>query len=339
VDMRSDTVTKPTPRMREAMANAEVGDDVFGDDPTVISLEERVAEMFGKEAALFVPTGTMSNLICIMSHCFERGSEYVVGDEAHVYIYEQGGAATLGGSHPRTVPTQADGRHNLEDLEKAIRADDQHFPVTKVICLENTHNLKGGEPLPASYIDEVGALCKRRGLALHVDGARIWHAAAYHGETLQDLAKSADSLSVCLSKGLGAPAGSLVVGSFEFIKRSRRLRKVLGGTMRQSGVLAAAGLVGLDDILPKLHLDHLRADKLAAMLGQVPFLHVQNPKTNLVYATLLPTSPLSAKDLVSQLDSRFNVKCLAVAEDRVRFVLHHQVSDEGVHHAVESVRS
>jgi threonine aldolase len=173
---------------------------------------------------------------------------------------------------------------------------------------------------------------------LHVDGARIWHAAAYYGETLQDLARSADSLSVCLSKALGAPAGSLVVGSAAFIKKARRLRKVLGGTMRQSGVLAAAGLVGLDEILPMLPDDHIRAQTLATKLGNIPFLEVQSPKTNLVYATLLPTSPLSAKALVSQLDSR-GVKCLAVAEDRLRFVTHHQVSDEGVQHAVEAIRS
>ena len=259
-DFRSDTVTQPTPGMLNAMVSARVGDDVFGDDPTVKALERRVATLFDKEEALFVPSGTQGNLISILAHCWERGAEYVVGDQAHLHVFEQGGASQFGGAHPRVLPTRPDGTiGDAASVAAAFRPDDQHFPVTAALALENTHNLCGGKVLPTQYVADVAAAAHERGVAVHMDGARIWHAAAAQGQSLAEVAAPADSLSVCLSKAVGAPAGSLVVGSGELMRRARRLRKGLGGTMRQTGVLAAAGLVALDEVLPSLAEDHTRA--------------------------------------------------------------------------------
>ena len=282
VDMRSDTVTKPSAAMRDAMAKAEVGDDVFGDDPTVKRLEARVAELCGKEAGLFVPSGTMGNLCCVLAHTWERGSEYIVGDAAHIYIYEQGGAAQFGGAHPRALPTAADGTLDLGAVGRAVRADDAHFPVTKLLCLENTHNMCGGVVLPTSYVAAAGALAREHGVALHMDGARVWHAADALGEPLARVLAPAESASVCLSKALGAPAGSVVVGPDALVARARRLRKGLGGGMRQAGVLAAAGLHALAEHRERLLEDHEHAAELAEGLEQLGFA-VQRPETNMVW--------------------------------------------------------
>lgn len=342
VDLRSDTVTTPTASMSKAMAQADVGDDVFGDDPTVHALESRVADLFGKEAALFVPTGTMGNLVSIMAHCWERGSEYIIGDAAHIYIFEQGGSAQFGGAHPRALTTMADGTiGDAATVCSAIRPSDQHFPITKVVALENTHNLMGGKVLPMDYCESVGAAVHERGVQLHLDGARIWHAAAAQGASLEQVARPADSLSVCMSKALGAPAGSLVVGSGELIAKGRRLRKGLGGTMRQTGVLAAAGLCALDEILPELAEDHTHAALLSDGLTSLGFA-VEPPQTNLLYFSLEPgvTHPFTAAELVAAC-AREGVRFLVVPgsdPNRMRMVCHHQVTSDGVQKALEVIK-
>ena len=244
VDLRSDTVTKPTPAMLEAMVSAPVGDDVYGEDPTVTRLEAIVAELAGKEAAVFVPSSTMGNLIAVLSHC-GRGDEMILGDQAHIHFYEQGGTAALGGVHPRTVPNRPDGTLALAEVEAAIRGDNEHFPVSRLLCLETTHNRCGGVVLPVDYMDAAAAVAHRHGLGLHVDGARLWDAAVALGVSPARLLRGADSASLCLSKGLAAPVGSVVVGSAALIRKARRNRKLVGGGMRQAGVIAAAGIVGV----------------------------------------------------------------------------------------------
>uniref|UniRef100_A0A7S2WGP9 Aromatic amino acid beta-eliminating lyase/threonine aldolase domain-containing protein n=1 Tax=Rhizochromulina marina TaxID=1034831 RepID=A0A7S2WGP9_9STRA len=323
--------------MSAAMASAAVGDDVFGDDPTIAALEERVADMFDKEAALFVPTGTMGNLICVMAHTWERGSEYLVGDKAHIYIYEQGGGAAVGGAHPRAVPTSADGTLPLDILESYLRPDDPHFPVSKLLALESTHNLCGGSVLSTDYVRQASDFASRNGLALHMDGARIWHAASALGVSLAQIGEGVDSLSVCLSKALGAPAGSVVVGSSELVRRGRRLRKVLGGGMRQSGVLAAAGLVALEEQLPELAQDHRHALKLAEGLEQMGF-DISMPETNLVYFSC-PEDKLgiSAPTLVQACQAQ-GVRFLGVGGSRLRMVTHHQVDSAGVDRTLDVVQ-
>ncbi|CAI5522084.1 unnamed protein product [Closterium sp. Naga37s-1] len=263
VDLRSDTVTKPTGAMREAMKNAEVDDDVIGIDPTVDRLQRQVATMMGKEAGLFVPSGTMGNLICVLVHCEVRGSEVIMGADSHISVYEQGGVATLGSVHPRTVVNKADGTMDLKKVELAIRKDDEHYPVTRCICLENTHNRCGGRAITVDYTERLAELASWYGLKFHIDGARIFNAAVALRVPVDRLVRPAHSVSVCLSKGLGAPAGSVIVGSVEFIAKARRLRKALGGSMRQVGVLAAAGLVALQESVPRLIRDHQRAMQLA----------------------------------------------------------------------------
>ncbi|HBY95842.1 MAG TPA: threonine aldolase, partial [Chloroflexi bacterium] len=236
IDLRSDTVTFPTPAMRQAMAKAEVGDDVYGEDPTVNRLEALAAEMLGKEAALFVPSGTMGNLVCLLTHC-GRGDEVIMGDRAHTYLFEAGGSAAVGGIHPRVLPNQSEGTLDLEQVRDAIRSENVHHPRTKLLALENTHNRAGGTVLPLDYIASARAICDEHGIALHCDGARLWNAAVFLGESPAAVAAPFDSLSVCLSKGLSAPVGSLVVGSAVFVREARRARKQLGGGMRQAGVL------------------------------------------------------------------------------------------------------
>jgi threonine aldolase len=278
-DFRSDTVTRPGAAMRAAMASAEVGDDVFGDDPTVKRLEARMAELIGKEAALFVPSGTQSNLIALMTHC-ERGDEYIVGQQAHAYRWEAGGAAVLGSIQPQPLENAADGTLALADIEAAIKPDDPHFARTRLLALENTI---GGKILPTDYVQAATALAKQHGLGCHLDGARLFNAAVALGLPAATLAQPFDTVSVCLSKGLGAPVGSLLVGSKAAIARARRLRKMLGGGMRQAGILAAAGLYALEHNIERLAEDHANARALAEGLGKLPGLKVTRPDTNIVF--------------------------------------------------------
>lgn len=329
IDLRSDTVTKPTAAMRAAMEAAEVGDDVYGEDPTVNKLEAMVAEMLGKEAAVFVASGTMGNLISVLSHC-GRGDEMILGDYAHIFRAEQGGAAALGGVHPHTVRNQPDGTLDLNDVAAAIRAYDPHNPITRLICLENTQNFCGGRVLPLDYMDAAGDLAHERGLKLHVDGARLWNAAVALNVSPARVVKNADSVSVCLSKGLGAPVGSVVVGSHEFIEKARRNRKVVGGAMRQAGVLAAAGIVAVTEMVERLADDHANAKQLAEGLAQIEGIAIDpsTVETNIVFFTL-EQPELTPVQFAQRLRSQ-GVLLNAGAARRMRAVLHHQVAAEDI---------
>ncbi|KAL5711846.1 low-specificity L-threonine aldolase [Ranunculus cassubicifolius] len=290
VDLRSDTVTKPTETMRAAMASAEVDDDVLGSDPTAYRFEAEVAKMMGKEAALFVPSGTMSNLIGVLVHCEVRGSEVILGDNSHIHVYENGGISTLGGVHTRTVKNNVDGTMDLELIEGAIRdpGGELYFPTTRLICLENTHANCGGRTISVEYTDKVGELARKHGIKLHIDGARIFNAAVALGVPVHRLVQAADSVSVCLSKGLGAPVGSVLVGSKSFIQKAKRLRKTLGGGMRQVGILCAAAFVALQENVSKLEGDHAKAKMLADGLNKIEGLKVDmtSVQTNMVFFDL-----------------------------------------------------
>ncbi|MDO9618404.1 MAG: low-specificity L-threonine aldolase [Pseudomonas sp.] len=279
IDLRSDTVTQPTPGMRDAMQAAELGDDVYGEDPTVNSLEQYLAAELGFEAALFVPTGTMSNLLGLMAHC-ARGDEYIVGQQAHTYKYEGGGAAVLGSIQPQPIEGEADGSLDLAKVEAAIKQDDFHFARTRLLALENTMQ---GKVLSQAYLQAARELTTRRGLALHLDGARLYNAAVKLGVPAREITQYFDSVSVCLSKGLGAPIGSVLCGSAELIGRARRLRKMVGGGMRQAGMLAAAGLYALQHQVARLAEDHANAERLAAGLRELGYA-VESVQTNMVYA-------------------------------------------------------
>lgn len=283
-DFRSDTVTRPSAEMRAAMAAAEVGDDVFGDDPTVNLLEQRMAGVLGKEAALFVPSGTMSNLLALMSHC-GRGDEYIAGQNAHCYKFEAGGAAVLGSIQPQPIEHQADGTMALDDIEAAIKSGDSHFATTRVIALENTF---GGRVLPVAYMEAVAEIARRHGLGLHLDGARAFNACVSLGVGIADFTAPFDTVSICLSKGLGAPVGSVLVGRGDLIETARRNRKMLGGGLRQSGVLAAAGLFAVEHNVARLADDHRRAKALAEGLARHEALRVTMPDTNILWVDMDP---------------------------------------------------
>ncbi|KAI8556215.1 hypothetical protein RHMOL_Rhmol05G0235100 [Rhododendron molle] len=290
VDLRSDTMTKPSEAMRAAMANAEVDDDVLGCDPTALRLEIEMARLTGKEAAIFVPSGTMGNLISVLVHCEMRGSEVIIGDRSHIHIYENG-ISTIGGVHPRTVKNKEDGTMDIDLIEAAIRDPklDICYPVTRLICLENTHVNCGGKCLSVEYVDRVGDLAKKHGLKLHIDGARIFNASVALGVPVHRLVQAADSVSVCLSKGLGAPVGSVIVGSKAFIARAKTLRKTLGGGMKQVGVLCAAALVAVQHNVGKLEGDHKKAKSLAEGLNEIKGLKVDvsSVETNIVSSLVM----------------------------------------------------
>jgi threonine aldolase len=289
IDLRSDTVTHPTPEMRKAMFEAEVGDDVYREDPTVNRLEMMAAGIMGKEAALFTTSGTQSNLIAVLTHT-HHGDEIIVGDEAHILWYEVGGAATLGGVILRTVPNDSCGRLNLDDIDRAIRGKDIHYPETTLVCLENTHNRCGGTVLTKDYTDEICNLAHTRGLKVHLDGARIFNAAIALVVPACALAQNSDSVALCLSKGLSAPVGSLLCGSKDFIERARKFRKMLGGGMRQAGVIAAAGIVALETMVDRLAEDHVNAKRLAQGLAGIKGIRLaQNDvPTNIVMFHISP---------------------------------------------------
>lgn len=334
IDLRSDTVTLPTPEMREAMAQAPVGDDVYGEDPSVNTLQAMAATMLGKEAGLFVPSGTMGNLASILAHC-TRGDEIILGNLAHTFLYEAGGIAALGGVHPHTIPNQPDGTLDPEDIRAAIRGDDAHFPPTRLITLENTHNRCGGAPLSVEYTRSIGELAAEHGLILHLDGARIFNAAAALGVSPAELAAPVDSLTFCLSKGLCAPVGSVICGSQEFIRKAHRIRKQLGGGMRQAGILAAAGIVALEKVVPRLAEDHQRARNLASGLAALPgvVLDPGTPQSNMVYLTLGNGITHDAREVAGLLKEK-GVLVGVTGKRRFRLVTHYWIDDKAVQQTV-----
>lgn len=339
VDLRSDTVTRPTPAMRQAMAEAEVGDDVYGEDPTVNRLQDVAAEMLGKEAGLFVASGTMGNLAAILAHC-QRGDEIILGNKSHTFLFEAGGISALGGVHPCQLSNQPDGTLALEDIKSAIREQDDHEPVSRLIALENTHNRCGGVALSVTYTRSAGELARQHGLRLHLDGARIFNAAIALRCSARELAGPADSVTFCLSKALCAPVGSVLCGSATFIKGARRIRKQLGGGMRQAGVLAAAGLVALEQMVDRLAEDHKRASTLAAGLSKIPGLVIDpgSPHTNMVFMSMESgESDFTASDVATALKAE-RILVGVIGERSFRLVTHYWIDDQAVERTLAAFR-
>ena len=336
IDLRSDTLTHPTQSMRDAMATAEVGDDVFQEDPTVQKLETLSAEIMGKEAALFVPSGCMGNLISLLSHC-GRGDEILLGDRSHISLYEVGGVAALGGVHPRPLPNKNDGTISIDLLEKGIRHSDIHCPPTRLICLENTHNFCQGSPITPEYMTEVRKIANKFGLKIHLDGARIFNAAVALGVPVAKLTEKVDSVMFCLSKGLSAPVGSLVCGSSEFIVKARKARKMVGGGMRQVGHIAAAGLIAINEQVDRLQEDHDNAKFLASQLSDLDGIEVDvtRIKTNIIFFKL---TGIDGEVLLNQLEQN-QIKILMTDADVFRAVLHREVSKEQVQKVVKTFQS
>jgi len=350
IDLRSDTVTRPTEGMRRAMAEAAVGDDVFGEDPTVRELEERMAAILGKEAGLFTASGTMGNLVAMLAHA-GRGDEIILGHLAHTFLYEAGGSAALGGIHPHVLRNAPDGTLDPEEIALAVRdLTDPHQPPTRLVCLENTHNRCGGIALPLEYSDRIYALAQERNLLVHLDGARLFNAAEALGVPPEELSRSADSVSICLSKGLGAPVGSVLCGTRPFIDRAHRMRKLVGGGMRQVGILAAAGLYALDHHIDRLAEDHESARRLARGIAEIPGLacdHLEfaaDRRTNLVYfgveEGIGTDGTFDAVELTDRLRER-GVLAIPLGADRrrVRLVTHLDVSSSDIDVALDALRS
>lgn len=323
MDFRSDTVTKPTPEMRSLMANAPVGDDVYGDDPSVNDLESWAAKRHGFEDALFTTSGTQANLLALMAHC-ERGDEYLCGQQAHNYKYEAGGAAVLGSIQPQPIENNPDGTIDLDKLQNAIKPDDMHFARTKLLSLENTIN---GKVLPIRYLEQARHFTREHKLALHLDGARVYNAAAALDVDIREIVRHFDSFTICLSKGLGAPIGSLLLGSKAFIKKARRIRKMLGGGMRQAGIVAVAGKMVLEDPIPQLKLDHLNAKHLATELNKVKgfSVSVKHVQTNIVFAKI--DESIDIERLTLALSKK---GMLVTPSNPIRFVTHKDVSKQDV---------
>lgn len=328
IDLRSDTVTQPTDAMRQAMLHAEVGDDVYGEDPGVNALEAHGARLLGKQAALFVPSGTMSNLLAVMSHC-QRGEGAILGNAAHIYRYEAQGSAVLGSVALQPLPMQRDGTLAFDDIKAALAPDDAHFVQTRLICLENTHN---GKVLPLSYLQEMGAFVAERGLKLHLDGARLFNAAVASETPVEVIAAPFDSISICLSKGLGAPVGSLLVGSHDFIARARRLRKMLGGGMRQAGILAQAGLFALEQHVTRLADDHRRAKRLAEGLAALPGIELDLSlvQSNMVFLRLHEGESAPLLAFMKERGILFS------GYGELRLVTHLQINDDDIEEVIDA---
>jgi threonine aldolase len=323
--------------MRRAMAEAEVGDDVFGEDPTINKLEQISAQRLGKEAALFVASGTMGNLVSILTHCV-RGDEVILGDRAHMLLFEQGGMAALGGVTPRAVRNEPDGTMDPDEIERVIRPDDVHHPRTRLIALENTHNRCYGSPLSPEYMHRVRAIANRFGLKIHVDGARIFNSAVAQGLKAQELASDADSITFCLSKGLAAPVGSVLCGTRDFIAAARRTRKVVGGGMRQAGVLAAAGIVALDQMVDRLAEDHANAKKLATGLSDIDGLSIRTDMvtTNILFIEI-DRSGLDSRTLAERLGAE-GVRVGQSGPRQLRAVTNYHITPDDINYALEKFR-
>ncbi|XP_012255047.2 probable low-specificity L-threonine aldolase 2 [Athalia rosae] len=345
VDLRSDTISKPSLAMRQAMLNAVVGDDVYEEDPTVKLLEEKAASLLDKEAALYVPSGTMGNLIAIMNHCNVRGSEAYCGDQSHTFLHEQGGAAQLAGVTLCTLPNNRDGTFDLKTLEGHMRSDRLHEPISKLVLIENTIN---GKILPQSWIDEVAVFVKKYNLRLHMDGARLWNASIGSGIAAKEIVRACDSVTFCLSKGLGAPIGSVLCGSKAFIQQARRTRKALGGGMRQVGVLAAAGLVALEQTIPILKEDHRRALWIAKSINnlrsKVFSVDLDTTKTNMIMVNVV-SEEITAITFIDRLeivvddveDDRTIVRGLQLTSCLARFVLYYEIDDQATEKALRKI--
>lgn len=337
IDLRSDTVTLPTPAMREAMAAAEVGDDVYGEDPTVNKLEELAAEKVGKEAALFVTSGTMGNIVALATHC-SKGDEVIVEKDAHIYACEAGNMAVIGGIIPRVIRGR-NGIVTAADVAGALREENIHYPPTTLICLENTHNWGGGTVLPVENCREIYQLAREKGLKVHLDGARIFNAAVAAGVPVTEFTRYADSVMFCLSKGLAAPAGSILAGSKEFIKRARKVRKMLGGGMRQAGVLAAAGILALTQMVERLREDHANARFLAEGLAQIPGINIDlsTVQTNIVIFRISEMG-IGREKFLSEL-LRYGIKASGRGADTIRMVTHYGISRQDVIKTLDAIRA
>ncbi len=337
IDLRSDTVTQPTQAMREAMARAAVGDDVYGEDPTVNQLEARAAELTGKEACLFVASGTMGNLVAVLTHA-QRGDEVILGDRSHIFLNEAGGMAALGGVHPHPIPNRADGGLEMAALQAALRDPaNPHHPRSRLVALENTHNVCGGVAVPLEHMRQVAEWAHAHGLAVHLDGARLFNAAVALGVSAATVCEPVDSVMFCLSKGLSAPVGSLLCGTAAFVAQARRWRKMVGGGMRQAGVLAAAGLVALEQVLPRLAEDHRRARRLAQGLQALPGVQLDFglPQTNMVYFSLTDEVPWDAAEVARRLEA-YRIKVDVEGPRRFRLVTHLWIDDAAVDRVVEA---
>ena len=334
IDLRSDTITHPTMEMRQDMSCAEVGDDVFGEDPTVNRLEKISAELTGKETALFTPSGTMSNLIAVMVHA-RHGDEIILGDRSHIFLNEGGGAAALGGVSFRTVPNRIDGTIPLDSIKGAVRGKNIHWPETKLLCLENSHNFCGGAALSIDYSIEAAETARQHGLKVHLDGARIFNAAIAVNAPVSALCAPVDSVCFCLSKGLSAPVGSILCGSAEFIAKGRKIRKMLGGGMRQAGIIAASGINALENMIERLAEDHCNAGLLAEGLVEIPGIEVETPFTNIVMFRL--SSGWNAHDFVNHAEA-VGVKFIPIDSRQVRAVTHRMVTAADIKEALVRVR-
>jgi len=338
LDLRSDTVTLPTQAMREAVFHADLGDDVFGEDPTINRLEAMTAERLGMEEALLVVSGTMGNAACVLTHC-ARGEEVILGDSSHIFLNEAGGMSALGGIFPHTIPNQPDGTLRLSEIEAAIRGDNIHFPRTRLVCLENTHNRCYGAALTPEYTAAVAAVAKSRGLSVHLDGARIFNAAVALGVDVRDLTRGVDSVNVCLSKGLAAPVGSVICGSREFIARARRIRKMLGGGMRQAGIIAAAGIVAMEEMVDRLAEDHTHARRLAEGIARIPGLRTEpgRVQTNILYVDLVDRR-FSDDEFMARLKEK-GVMLSRTAPTRFRMLTHYGIVEADIKTAIEALRA
>ncbi|XP_077300476.1 uncharacterized protein LOC143921178 [Arctopsyche grandis] len=357
VDLRSDTLSRPTNSMRESMSRAVVGDDVYGEDPTVSTLEKKIAIMLGKQAALFVPSGTMANLISIMVHCNKRGTEVLVGDKSHIFKYEQGGASQIAGVMVTTLKNETDGTFNLEDMERHVRGEDIHEPKTTMVVVENTHNMCGGKVIPMDWIEKLATVAKKHSLILHMDGARLFNATQYLNEDPVNVVKHFDSISVCFSKSLGAPVGSAIVGSFSFIRQARRMRKVLGGGMRQAGVIAAPAIIALDEIVPALIGDHRRlrflAEAINAMRSPTFTVDLKNLQTNILMLDIDQKCSVVSKAVVERLQTVTQgeldkgvvtqdgegiiVKIIARDDKTLRVTTYYEISDIDINYTIKKM--
>lgn len=336
IDLRSDTVTQPTPQMRKAMSKATVGDDVYLEDPTVNELQRKAAAMMGKEVGLFIASGTMANLVAVLTHC-QRGDEVIMGNLAHSFLLEGGGVSALGGVVIHTLKNQPDGTIDLVEIRNAFRTVDVHHPISRLLILENTHNRCGGVAISRKYTRSAADLAHSANLSVHLDGARIFNAAAALNESPSLLVEPADSVTFCLSKGLCAPVGSVLCGSRDFIEKARRIRKMLGGGMRQAGILAAAGIVALETMVARIPEDHQKAIRLAQGLSALPGIELEKgmPQTNMVFIKITKESSKHAKD-IQKLLSEMDIKVGLIDENRMRMVTHYWISNDDVERTIKS---